>query len=97
LKTAPAPEKLLLEVRDLAVEFATDEGIVHAANGISYDLQSGGIERVSVDSTGTEANGSSYIPSLSADGRYAAFTSSATNLVSGDANGENDVFVAPNG
>ncbi|OHD27621.1 MAG: hypothetical protein A2064_00010 [Spirochaetes bacterium GWB1_66_5] len=62
-----------------------------------YDLQSGGIERVSVDSTGTEANGSSYIPSLSADGRYAAFTSSATNLVSGDANGENDVFVAPNG
>ena len=32
----------LLQVRDLAVRFKTDEGIVEAVNGISYDLAEGG-------------------------------------------------------
>ena len=32
----------LLEVRDLAVEFKTDEGIVRAVNGIAYELSAGG-------------------------------------------------------
>ena len=31
----------LLRVDDLAVEFATDEGVVHAVNGISYELNEG--------------------------------------------------------
>jgi peptide/nickel transport system ATP-binding protein len=31
----------LLEVEDLKVEFATDEGIVHAVDGVSYSLESG--------------------------------------------------------
>ena len=31
----------LLRVDDLAVEFDTDEGVVHAVNGISYELNSG--------------------------------------------------------
>jgi Tol biopolymer transport system component len=39
--------------------------------------------RVSVDSSGAQANGSSLSPALSADGRYVVFTSSATNLVAG--------------
>lgn len=38
--------------------------------------------RVSVDSNGKQANGSSDFPLLSADGRYVVFTSRATNLVS---------------
>ena len=58
------------------------------------------IDRVSVASDGTQGNGnsgsvgSSY-PSAwaSADGRYVAFTSEATNLVGGDTNGVSDVFV----
>ena len=32
----------LLEVRDLAVQFKTDEGIVRAVNGIAYELKPGG-------------------------------------------------------
>ena len=32
----------LLEVRDLAVQFKTDEGIVKAVNGIAYELSAGG-------------------------------------------------------
>ncbi len=31
----------LLEVRDLATQFFTQDGVVHAVNGISYDLQEG--------------------------------------------------------
>ena len=38
-------------------------------------------------------NESSYWPSLSADGSVVAFSSGASNLVSGDTNGESDIFV----
>ncbi len=53
----------------------------------------GTTERVSVDSNGLEANGGSFQPSISADGRFVAFFSEAWNLVPGDTNGELDVFV----
>lgn len=50
--------------------------------------------RVSVASAGTQAVGESpYMPSISADGRYVTFISNAANLVSGDTNNTNDVFV----
>ncbi len=49
--------------------------------------------RVSVDSSGAQADGQSTAPSISADGRYVAFHSLATNLVAGDTNGVHDAFV----
>ena len=49
--------------------------------------------RVSVDSNGIEGNMGSTTPSISADGRYVAFRSYASNLVSGDTNGTWDIFV----
>src|SRR5437762_9436234 len=62
----------------------------------------GTTERVSVDSAGNEQIGSveqiggvgelDWV-SLSADGRFVAFSSLATNLVPGDTNGVADVFV----
>ncbi len=51
--------------------------------------------RITVGTDGSESNGSSNASSrgaLSADGRYLVFSSSATNLVSGDSNGQTDVF-----
>ena len=57
------------------------------------DRQSGVTERVSVDSAGAQGNGPSGDPSISADGRYVAFHSDATDLVVGDTNGRTDVFV----
>jgi Tol biopolymer transport system component len=57
------------------------------------DRVSGTTERVSVDSNGLEANDSSDFPWISADGRFVAFTSVASNLVAGDTNGEGDAFV----
>ncbi len=50
-------------------------------------------ERVSIASTGGEADGASFFPALSADGRFVAFQSYATNLVFGDTNGRVDCFV----
>lgn len=49
--------------------------------------------RVSVDSSGAEADASSFLPAISADGRVVAFSSVATNLVAGDTNTTYDVFV----
>jgi hypothetical protein len=54
---------------------------------------SGVFERVSVDSSGAQTDSSSYDPDISADGRYVVFESGATNLVAGDTNGFNDIFV----
>jgi Tol biopolymer transport system component len=50
-------------------------------------------ERVSVGPGGAQGNGDSALPALSADGRFVAFGSSATNLVPGDTNRTTDVFV----
>jgi hypothetical protein len=49
--------------------------------------------RVSVDSFGAQADGPSLGAALSADGRYVAFVSEASNLVQNDTNGVADVFV----
>jgi Tol biopolymer transport system component len=49
--------------------------------------------RVSVTNEGTEANGPSQLPSISANGRYVAFASEADNLIAGDNNSMQDIFV----
>jgi Tol biopolymer transport system component len=59
-----------------------------------HDRQTGTTERVSVASDGTQSDGEGpYPPSISADGRFVAFTSRATNLVPGDTNDTSDIFV----
>jgi Tol biopolymer transport system component len=64
---------------------ARDAFVHHRLTGIT--------ERVSVSSSGGQASGESYGSSVSADGRFVAFVSPASNLVPGDTNGEWDVFV----
>jgi hypothetical protein len=61
------------------------------------DRQSGTTERVSVDSTGTQAQGLSSLHTITPDGRFVAFTSFAANLVAGDTNGFADIFVRDRG
>jgi Tol biopolymer transport system component len=48
---------------------------------------------INVASDGTQSNGFSYHPSVSADDRFAAYDSTASNLVAGDTNGVSDIFV----
>ena len=67
-------------------------------NGIAdtfvRDVLLGTTTRVSVDSSGVQADGPSIgTPVISRDGRFVAFTSDATNLVSDDTNGVADTFV----
>lgn len=57
------------------------------------DLVAGTNLLLSVDTNGFSGDGLSAEPSISADGRYVAFTSSADNLVAGDTNKASDVFV----
>jgi hypothetical protein len=57
------------------------------------DRLTGSTERVSVDSAGRQANGESDFGSMSADGRFVAFHSNASNLVADDTNKTWDVFV----
>lgn len=49
--------------------------------------------RVSVSSAGAQGNQRSEFPSISRDGRFVAFRSRASTLVSGDSNGFFDVFI----
>jgi len=58
-----------------------------------YDRDNDTIELVSVAADDGLANDESFFPSISSDGRYVAFVSSATNLVAGDINGVDDIFV----
>jgi Tol biopolymer transport system component len=52
-----------------------------------HDRKTGETRRVSVDSAGAEGDEPSANPSISANGRYVAFESLATNLVPGDEEG----------
>jgi Tol biopolymer transport system component len=57
------------------------------------DIQGGQTKRVSISSAGGQSNGASLAPSISNDGRYIAFTSTASNLTANDNNSVQDIFV----
>jgi len=58
-----------------------------------HDLLTGGTTRVSLSSDGRQGNGDSTEACGSPDGRVVVFSSRATNLVPGDTNRNQDVFV----
>ena len=58
-----------------------------------HDIISGTTRRVSIGPGGAQGDEDSFVPAISADGRFVAFASAAANLVRGDANGTSDVFV----
>ena len=75
-----------------------DDGLVPGDTNNSFDVfvldrNSGALERVSVDSAGTQGNDWSLGASITPDARFVAFHSFADNLVAGDGNFDFDVFV----
>lgn len=64
----------------------TSDVFVHDRNTATTHL-------VSKSTAGVQGDAGSAYPSISADGRFVAFQSAATNLVSGDTNGFIDIFV----
>ncbi|MGH9038145.1 MAG: TolB family protein, partial [Acidimicrobiia bacterium] len=85
------------------VAFASDSSNVLGpgvdGNGVSDIFVRAGATttRVSVATGGGEANGASFRPALSADGRYVVFESVASNMVPGDTNGVADIFLHDRG
>ena len=65
----------------------------NAADIFVRDRRHGTTERVSVATSGAQANANCEMPSISADGRYVVFRSAATTLVPGDTNAYEDVFI----
>jgi len=67
------------------------------SNGVKdvyvYSRVTGITTIASVNSSGVQGNGHTRNPSISSDGRYIAYPSQATNLVSNDTNGLSDAFV----
>jgi len=58
-----------------------------------YDTSNGEITLAGVNSSGEQGNGSDEEPALSSDGRYVAFESYSTNLVSEDTKGYKHIFI----
>ncbi len=61
--------------------------------GLAVKAQSPVTEIVSISSRGTQANAAAGLPSITANGRYVTFISTASNLVRNDTNGTRDCFV----
>jgi hypothetical protein len=57
------------------------------------DRQAGVTELVSSTSSGVPGNGESNGGDMSPDGRYIVYTSTSTDLVPGDTNGQHDIFL----
>lgn len=89
MQSRPAGLVVLL----LAILLATPAIPVGGAAGPSPMPRPGTTVRLSVASDGTEGNDMSYFAVVSADGGTVAFSSRASNLVPGDTNGAEDVFV----
>lgn len=91
------PASLSADGRYIVFTSEADNLVPGDTNGcqdvLLLDTLSGGISLVSVGTNGSAANGPSFEPSITPDGRFVAFTSTASNLVPGDTNACWDVFL----
>lgn len=78
------------------VVFTSDQPLI-AGNALTslyvYDIENRQLERIRPGIGGTDGNGDTLNGALSADGRFVVFQSSASDLVAGDTNGEEDIFL----
>ena len=77
----------------VSTDYTTHVAFTDAAPQPTSPAAGPSILSASTNAAGEPANGSSFNPAISADGRYVAFESDATNLVAGDGNRARDIFV----
>jgi Tol biopolymer transport system component len=91
------PASMSSDGRDIAFVSSAGNLVAADTNHVSdvfvHDCVTGRTTRVSVGRGGRQGNGASSFAAISADGRFVAFTSVASNLVAHDTNGTSDVFV----
>jgi len=81
------------EAVNLSADSDTNAGASGGSDIFVRDTQLGVTNRVSTGHAGEQADNGSWEPAISSDGRYASFSTDATNLVPGDTNGTYDIFV----
>jgi hypothetical protein len=89
--TATVPAVSLLTLGEIAVSVQTPAPGGGSSTPVMVHV--GGPLKASPTRDGTSADGGSFSSDISTNGRYVAFASSASNLVSSDANAAYDVFV----
>lgn len=96
-RDSSGPVSLSTDGRHIAFGSSASNLVARDTNGTNdvfvRDRVSGTTTRASVAAHGTQGNLSSAQPAISANGRYVAFGSIASNLVASDTNGIADVFV----
>jgi Tol biopolymer transport system component len=98
LSNAESTRPAISENGEFAVYRSLASNLVLGDNNLAedvfrYEIATGTTIRVSVSSAGLEGNGDSSVPSINADGTKVVFRSVATDLVPGDANLTEDVFL----
>ncbi len=97
LNAQAGTSSLSVDGRFVTFSSSANDVVAGDANGLNdvfvRDRVRGVTSRVSVDQNGGDADGVSYESQISSDGRYIAFTSNATDIVAGDANGLGDIFL----
>jgi hypothetical protein len=91
------PPSISSDGRYVAFDSSATDLVAGDSNGavdvFRHDLQTTTTIRVSLTNGGAQAASGGSDPSISADGGYISFTSGSTDLVAGDTNAEQDVFV----
>jgi hypothetical protein len=76
------------------IAYASDEGTRGSASQVRlFDVDKRSTQVISVDPGGRPGNADSGNVALSSDGRFVAFASAASNLVAGDGNASDDIFL----
>jgi Tol biopolymer transport system component len=91
------PPKISAEGKRIAFDSQASNLVAGDTNGnvdvFLHDRANRTTRRVSVQFDGTQGNGAAFVGNLASGGRFISFRSSSTNLVGGDTNALNDVFV----
>lgn len=87
------PDGRYVVFETLAKNLLPDPGYEWGTNVYVYDTVDDAFELINVDNDENAGSGNAFYPSISDDGRYVVFVSSAYDLVPDDNNGYDDIFI----
>ncbi len=85
--------KMVEKMPDIGISNTSIPDIIHCSEALVYDRETARYEIENQAQDGTQGDGESSSPVLSADGRFVAFASLSTNIFTGSRNGYSNVFL----